>query len=226
MSRHGSESRMESAASETAGFVLAGGQSRRMGRDKAVVHLAGRPLIEHALEILRDAGLPACVAGGNPELAAFAPVIQDPHAAQGPLGGICAALAATHAHFAVFLPVDLPLLPASLVLTLLQHASLTGSLVTVPSVNGFVETFPAVLDASIAPLLERELEDGRRGCLSAFRGAAAGLGRPLSVLPVEFLLQAGQLRDPRGLPASRWFLNVNREDDLARAEIHLRRLIA
>ena len=96
-----------------AGFVLAGGQSSRMGRDKALVHLAGKPLIEHALGILLNAGLPAAIAGGKPALAAFAPLVEDRHSAQGPLGGICAALAATHARFAVFLPVDLPLIPAS-----------------------------------------------------------------------------------------------------------------
>jgi len=209
-----------------AGFVLAGGQSSRMGRDKALVHLAGKPLIEHALGILLNAGLPAAIAGGKPALAAFAPLVEDRHSAQGPLGGICAALAATHARFAVFLPVDLPLIPASLMLCLLRHACLTGSPVTVPSVNGFVETFPAVLDSSIAPLLERELVGSRRGCFSAFQAAASSRNQPLSVLPVELLVQAGQLSHPQGLPASRWFLNLNREDDLRRAGIHLRRLIA
>ncbi len=214
------------ARPDAAGFVLAGGQSSRMGRDKALVPLAGRPLIEHALGILRDAGLTPSIAGGQPALAAYAPLLADAQPALGPLSGICAALASTSARWAVFLPVDLPLLPASLLLTLLRHAALTGAPVTVPSVNGFVETFPAVLDRSIAPLLERGLASGHRGCFSAFEAAASSLAQPLSVLPVELLVQAGQLAHPHGLPASRWFLNVNREDDLRQAQVHLQRLIA
>jgi len=220
------ETATAAARTEAAGFVLAGGQSSRMGRDKALVPLAGRPLLEHALGILREAGLPASIAGGQPSLASFAPLVEEAQPGQGPLGGISAALASTTARLAVFLPVDLPLLPASLVLYLLRHAALTGSPVTVPAVNGFAETFPAVLDPSIAPLLERELAAGRRGCFSAFQAAASSLGQSVAVLPVELLLQSGQLNHRRGLAASRWFLNVNTDEDLRRAELHLQQLIA
>ncbi len=42
------------AACDASGFVLAGGQSSRMGRDKALLTFAGQPLIAHALAILRE----------------------------------------------------------------------------------------------------------------------------------------------------------------------------
>ncbi len=134
---------------DAAGFVLAGGQSSRMGHDKALLAFAGRPLIDHALATLHEAGLSASIAGANPSvlasLAAFAPVVEDLEPGRGPLAGICAALASTSARYAVFLPVDLPLLPSSLIVYLFHHARITGHAVTVPSVNGFAETFPAVL---------------------------------------------------------------------------------
>jgi len=125
----------------TEGFVLAGGQSTRMGVDKALVHLRGRPLVEHALEILRGAGLAASIAGARSTLSAFAAVVEDVEAGKGPLGGICAALASTSAQRAVFVPVDLPLLPSSLVAYLVRHAEITGRAVTLASVAGLPRHF-------------------------------------------------------------------------------------
>ncbi len=191
-----------------------------MGKDKALVEFAGKPLVIRALGILHEAGLIGSIAGARSELALFAPVVDDlsPNAGQGPLSGICSAMAVCSARHAVFLPVDLPLLPPSLVLYLLFHARVSGSLVTVPSVNGFAQTFPAVVDRTARPVLQARLEGGDRGCFSAFQAVAAKSGRLLSVVPVELLVQAGQVSHSYGLPAALWFLNVNSEKDLARAE--------
>jgi molybdenum cofactor guanylyltransferase len=220
------ETATAAAWSGAVGFVLAGGQSSRMGRDKALVQFAGQALIEHALEVLRQAGLTACIAGGRQELGVFAPVVEDRHPGLGPLSGICAALASTSAQWAVFLPVDLPILPAALVVCLLRHAWITGRAVTVPSVSGFAQTFPAVVDRTVLPILDRELESGRGGCFSGFQAAAASRAERVSVVPLELLVQAGQLIHPQGLPATRWFLNVNTEEELRRAEAHRGALIA
>ena len=203
---------------EAAGFVLAGGQSSRMGRDKALLLFGGKPLVENALSILRQAGLPASIAGARFPLASFAPVVKDLVLGLGPLGGVCTALASTSAQHAVFLPVDLPLLPASLLVFLLHHARMTGRAVTVPAVNGFAQTFPAVLKRAVLPMLKAELDAGRGGCFSAFQAAAASLGEPMSVVAAELLAQAGQAGHPDGVPVARWFLNVNTPADLERAE--------
>ena len=203
---------------DAAGFVLAGGRSSRMGEDKALVRLGGRPLVVHALDILRGASLTASLAGGSATVAEFAPLVQDSQHGFGPLAGICAALVSTTAHLAVFMPVDLPLLPASLIANLLEHARRTGSPVTVPAINGFAQTFPAVLDRRLLTELEAELRAGRRGCYSAFQAAAANLGRSVTAVPVEALVQSGQVAHPASLPAARWFLNVNSPDALRLAD--------
>jgi molybdopterin-guanine dinucleotide biosynthesis protein A len=110
------------------------------------------------------------------------------------------------------------LLPASLFACMLTHARVTGRALTVASVNGFAQTFPAVLDKGVLPFLEGSIHAERRGCYTAFQAAAAALGEPVSVLPVEILVQTGQAADPYALPPARWFINVNSEADLARAE--------
>ncbi len=203
---------------DAAGFVLAGGQSSRMGADKALLELAGQPLVARALGVLREAGLPASIAGALSPLAAYAPVVHDAQPGLGPLAGVCAALASTSARHAVFLPLDLPLLPTSLLVFLLHHARITGAAVTLASVNGFAQTFPSVVDRAALPALQAALNQGRGGCFSAFKAAAGQLGRPFSVLPVEHLVQPGQIAHPDGLPPALWFLNLNTPEALQRAQ--------
>jgi len=210
------------ARPDVSGFVLAGGQSSRMGRDKALAHFSGRPLIAHALSILAEAGVPAAIAGAAPEvraaLSTYAPVIEDSQPGLGPLSGVCAALASTSARFAAFVSVDTPFLPPSLIGYLLCHAEITGSAVTLASVAGFAQTFPAVIDRAALLALQRELTAGRYGCFAAFEAAATSLGRRVSVLPVELLAQAGHAVHPSGLPSACWFANLNTPADAERAE--------
>lgn len=206
---------MSESAQSIAGFVLAGGQSTRMGRDKALVELAGRPLIAYAVETLKNAGLSAQIAGARNGLSSFAPVIPDETPDAGPLSGICSALAATPAEWAVFLSVDMPLLPPSLIRYLAWDAIVTDSAVTWVSRNGFAETFPAAVRRTALPHLEKELREGSASCRAGFYAAASGAIR---ILPVERLAQAGQVAHPLGLPAARWFHNVNSPEELVRAE--------
>ena len=76
-------------AEAAAGFVLAGGRSSRMGRDKAFVEFEGRLLVERAIAILKGAALPVHMAGVRLEsasrLEAYAPVVPDEAAGKGPL---------------------------------------------------------------------------------------------------------------------------------------------
>jgi molybdenum cofactor guanylyltransferase len=215
---------------DTAGFVLAGGQSSRMGRDKALLAFAGRPLVAHALSILTEAGLPASIAGADPSahasLSAYAPVIADAQPGLGPLSGVCAALASTSARYAVFLPVDLPFMPPSLLIFLLHHARITGRAVTVPAVSGFNETFPAVLDRVVLPALQAELAAGRGGCFQALQAAASSLCQSISRISVDLVVQSGLVAHPHALPPHQWFLNVNTRADMDRAEAISRRRIA
>lgn len=208
------------------GFVLAGGQSSRMGRDKALLHFAGEPLIARALRILREAGLQVQIAGARTDLEQFALVINDTEPGRGPLAGICAGLAACETQGAVFMPVDLPLLPASLVTFMVRRAEVTGAAVTVPSVSGFAQTFPVVLQRAALPALTAALKQGSGGCFSAFQAAAAAAGQRAAVLPVEYLAQAGQVAHPDGLPPALWFLNVNSPAELRRAEALTFRAVA
>jgi len=188
-----------------------------MGADKATVAFVGRPLIAHAIRILRDADLPVLIAGNRPDLQNFAQTVDDLGSSRGPLGGICGALEFTSVTTTVFVPVDLPLLPSGLIRLMRKIAHVADRAIVVPSVNGYVQTFPAVLDRAMLPILKAELESGRGGCYSAFEVAARALGQQVHVVRTELLAQTGQLQHPDGLPVARWFFNINSSADLHRA---------
>jgi molybdopterin-guanine dinucleotide biosynthesis protein A len=190
-----------------------------MGRDKALVELGGKTLAAWAVELLRGAGLSATIAGVRSELGDLAPVIADEAADQGPLRGICSALGATDTELAVFIPVDLPLLPASLLQYLVHHARVSGNAVTLASVNGFAQTFPAVLHKRALPVLQEELAAGKSGCFAAFQVLAMRWGQPVSIVATEVLVQTGSVTHDRAMPPFRWFLNVNTPEEAERARL-------
>jgi len=202
---------------EVAGFVLAGGRSSRMGRDKALVELHGHTLAALAVAKLKAVGLSTVIAGARSAVGHLAPVVADEAPDEGPLRGVCTALRSTRAALTVFLPVDLPLIPSSLLSYLVSDARVTGAAITLVSVNGFTQTFPAVIRTALLPFLLEELVAGRRGCFAAFQAASKRVDQELRVAPAELLVQAGQVQDQRALPAYQWFLNLNSFEDVERA---------
>jgi molybdopterin-guanine dinucleotide biosynthesis protein A len=93
------------------GVVLTGGASTRMGRDKALLEVDGRPLAGTVASTLRAAGgAPVLAVGGDAErLAALGiEVLPDLHPGMGPLGGLLTALAGARTEVVVVLACDLP----------------------------------------------------------------------------------------------------------------------
>ena len=77
------------------GAVLTGGVSRRMGRDKALLRVGGRPLAGVVADALSGAGAEQVVAIGGDRsglVAAGLTVVDDAHPGEGPLGGILTAI--------------------------------------------------------------------------------------------------------------------------------------
>jgi molybdenum cofactor guanylyltransferase len=98
------------------GVVLAGGLSSRMGRDKALLQWQGRPLIEHQMAVLREAGIDRVQISG--ERADYQGVA-DPVAHAGPLGGIAGIAAMCEDGELLIIPVDMPRLHSTLLQRLL-----------------------------------------------------------------------------------------------------------
>jgi molybdopterin-guanine dinucleotide biosynthesis protein A len=97
-------------------IVLAGGQSRRMGRDKALIDYQGRPIIAHVVDTLRALSDDIAVVSNRSEL--YSPfgarVVADYEPPCGPLGGIAAGLQTAQHPLAVVVACDMPFLNVTL----------------------------------------------------------------------------------------------------------------
>jgi molybdenum cofactor guanylyltransferase len=175
------------------GWVLAGGRSLRMGRDKAGVELCGKPLLSHMLEKLWALGVRARVAGlREPVDGVAGDVVADAHPDCGPLSGIETALSKTEAALVLVLGVDLPLLETEFLRWMLRRAETTGAMATIPRLLGEPQPLCAVyrrelrrgvtdaLDAGdykVMVAVERALSSGEVDCFDVERVAASGAWR-------------------------------------------------
>jgi molybdopterin-guanine dinucleotide biosynthesis protein A len=193
--------------------VQAGGQSSRMGEDKALKPFLGRPLIERVIERLQPVADELLITTNQPEAYGYLglPLAADVKPGRGPLGGLYTALvSARHASVAV-LACDLPFASAPLVVAsagfLIQDAA---DVVIARSAEGF-EPLHAVYR--------------RQACIGPIEAAMdAGQWRMISWFPQVRVreLTADDLAryDPDGLA----FWNVNTPQEFAAAERRAREL--
>ena len=164
---------MERAPSDVNGYVLAGGKSSRMGRDKALLELAGKPLVQRAVEKLRRVCAEVFVLGGRTELAGYAPLIRDLHEGCGPLGGIEAALEHSPRKWNLFMAVDMPFLPAGFLDAWVRSVTARESArVAMFTVDGRVQPALCLLHKEIAPCVRGAVERGEFKLLPVLEGAA------------------------------------------------------
>jgi molybdopterin-guanine dinucleotide biosynthesis protein A len=153
------------------GIILAGGQSSRMGRDKALLPLTGmqsatfvahlatqlHSTCQEVLLVVRDADQASSYAA---QLPATVRIVADRISNIGPLMGLYSGLAAIHTPQAFVIAVDMPLLqPALLEYLLAQCADDT---IIVPIIAGTPQVLLAIYPRSILPLIEARLAAGRR----------------------------------------------------------------
>lgn len=149
-----------------AGYLLAGGGSVRMGRDKALLPFRGGPLgatIARAIE--QAAGSVTIV--GRGEFPGF-PAIPDLHPGEGPLGGILTALAHSRADWNLVVACDMPEVTAEFLAGLLDRAEASGRDALIPhGPGGRAEPLCAVYRSAAREPLEREFTRGVRKVMMA-----------------------------------------------------------
>lgn len=135
---------------KSAGFVLAGGASRRMGRDKAVLTLGNTTMIEQIASAVRTAAGNVTIIGPVERYAHLGlSVVPDKIENCGPLGGLYTALGLTGADWNLIVACDMPHVTAAFLKQLIEAAEAADADCLVPENGGKLDPLCAVYHARL-----------------------------------------------------------------------------
>jgi molybdopterin-guanine dinucleotide biosynthesis protein A len=150
------------------GVILAGGKSRRMGQNKALLALAGRPMIAVVAEKLRAVADEIIIAADDTAL--YAPFadscVADQFPGIGTLGGIHAGLAAAQHDLVAVVGCDMPFLNPAVIRWFVEAAERFD--VVILKQGRFMEPLHALYRRSCLPAIEGVIRDGQRRVISFF----------------------------------------------------------
>lgn len=197
------QSRTVAVIARPHGFVLAGGQSRRMGRDKAMLQFDGQPLLVRQLNLLRPyVGSVAVLGSAGAYDFLTDPVLPDQMPGRGPLAAILTGLGHSCVDWSIFIACDMPLLQSEFIELLLCFIARSNADAIVPLTHSRWQPLCAAYrKSSIRPIRE-VLGEGNSAVVQA-----------LPRLRVDVITE-GDLATAR-LPES-IFENVNRLEDWRR----------
>ncbi len=143
-------------------IVLAGGKSRRMGKNKCLLPYQGLPLIEHVTNQLRPLFQDVLISTNEPDLYRFLglPMVPDEVADQGPLMGIASALAQSQHDWNLVVATDIPALPLPLIAQMYEK-TIGHSCVVPITRSGKYEPLFAFYHRSLVAPMRSCLESGQ-----------------------------------------------------------------
>ena len=193
--------------SAVSGVVLAGGMSRRLGRNKALESIGGEPLIARVIGRLSEVAGETVVVVADMDQAARLPlpagckVTEDVYLGKGSLGGIFSGLSQATSPWSMVVACDMPFLNLDLIRYMLSLRE--GQDVVVPVVQGRPEPTHALYSKSCLPYIDNQLESGD-----------LKIARFYDKVAVRYVSEEETGRfDPDHLS----FFNVNTQEDLDRS---------
>jgi len=174
-------------------IVLAGGKSSRMGEDKSLLPVSGKPLIAHIVDQLRDRFDEIIIGANDPEKYAFLnlPVVTDIEKDKGPLMGIYSCLKASNNEVNFITACDIPVMNTKLISDMIQMADGVDMVLPVGAENKYEPLF-AIYNKSVIASAETVLNNNCRRII--------GL---LNFAKVRFI----------DFDNSNWYENLNQKSD-------------
>jgi molybdopterin-guanine dinucleotide biosynthesis protein A len=145
--------------SELTGIILAGGLSRRMGREKGLVEFHGKPLIQYGIDLLSQFTDQILISTGNAAYLDFGlELVTDEISGQGPAAGLAASLKFSTTPWNLVLACDLPFLEPELIHNLFTKTG--NTMAVIPAHDGVYEPLAALYHKDLAPVFEASVYSG------------------------------------------------------------------
>jgi molybdopterin-guanine dinucleotide biosynthesis protein A len=150
-----------SLRSDILGAVMAGGKSSRMGAEKALLPLGGRPMISHVIDTLSELFSAVIICGADPATYEFLRVriVQDIFQGCGPLGGIHSALTHSKPRSVFVLSCDMPFVPLELIRHIINSPDKPKT--KIASSEGILQPLCGLYRQECLPFVEADLRAGK-----------------------------------------------------------------
>lgn len=188
---------------EVTGIILAGGKSSRMGTDKGLQQLCGKPLIGYAIEVLSGICSTILISSSSDAYHSLGyKVVADEFPGIGPMGGIYSALRQSKTENNLVLSCDLPFVSNELLTYILEKSK--GYQVAVPyEGNRHYEPLCGFYHLSVLDILSNYIKKGNYKLPDLFD---------------EISINKLVINNELGFYDKDFFMNVNTQNDLSEAE--------
>ena len=187
--------------------VQAGGESRRMGRNKAIIPFLGNPLIERVIDRVKPLAEELLITTNQPQDFKFLeyPLISDIFPGKGALGGLYTALFAANSNIVAVVACDMPFVNPALLQAEIDLLIELNADVVIPNGKTGLEPFHSVYrKKTCLPAILTAINTDQKRIISWFPSVKVRVMDPEEVF----------IYDPTQLA----FLNINTVEELTQAE--------
>ncbi len=179
---------------ERTAIILAGGNSSRMGEDKGLMLIKGKPMIKHVIDIVEGVVENIIIVSNNEEYNQFGyTVLPDEIKGKGPLGGIYTGLLHSKTELNLVLSCDIPYVNANVLNLLISHSK--GYDITIPTKDEVTHQLIGVFGSKCIISFKNAIDDNELKLINVFKKLKLNI------------VDANQFSE-------RLFTNVNQKDDI------------
>ena len=141
------------------GIILAGGESKRMGQNKALIHFEGKMLIEHSILLMQSVCDEVIISANHPDYKTYGlPVIKDNYISIGPLAGIEASLSYSKTTHNLVISCDTPFVDLGILYEILKNRK--DNLAIVPRLSkDKIEPLVAYYSKEILSIIREQIKN-------------------------------------------------------------------